>query len=354
MKRRRCLEALLATSLLAACSPRPPADGRTLLRVSAVTVPNTPWYEMWRRFGERLASAQAEIDCQLFIRSQLGSEEVALSNLRRGRVQMGGFSLQGAASVVPELNLILAPFLFDSAAEVDYVMDHWLSSLFAELLAARGLHFVQWAEVGWTHLYGKQPLVDPAQLAGQRMRSSTATGARLFAEAAGMDLISIPFPEVVPALQTGLIDGGQSGVGMYALAGIAREARHLSLTAHAFDTGLVLANRDWWRGMSAHRQGLVRAALDDVETSRRDVRAAMQQIESKMLAELGVSVHRPTPAQLEAWRQLAAPTHARLVEVIGGRAAEVYARIQAAKTAFRERCIDRERTDQAGCSAPVA
>ncbi|MEM9303044.1 MAG: TRAP transporter substrate-binding protein [Pseudomonadota bacterium] len=305
------------------------------MRVAAITAVGTPWNDMWVRFEERMdEAALPQVDLQMYVTGQLGSEESTLSNMRRGRVQVGGYSLQGAASVVPELSIILAPFLFDSRDEVDYVMDEYLADVFTDLFAAKGLHFVQWAEVGWTNIYSREPVLAPDDVSGLAFRTSPAEGARLFGEAMGVDLISIPFPEVVPSLQTGLIRAGQSGVGMYALTGIAQEAPHFTRTRHAFDTGVVIANKAWFDALAPEVQHAFRDAIDPIDFSRQDVRDVLEQIENETFPEIGVVVHELAPAERDAWREATAGSHERLIEQAGGRSQEVYDAILAGKAAF--------------------
>ncbi len=339
---RRASLILLSTMMLISCgsddeqsASAASGPGPAELRVAANSAPGTPWHDMWVRFEQGLAQQAPEaIDLQLFVTGQLGGEEATLSSLRRGRIQMGGYSLQGASSIVPELSMILAPYLFNSPAEVDFVMDQYLNELVAELFADKGLHFVQWAEVGWTHVFSREPILMPDDARGEPLRASTAPGARAFGKAIGSDLISIPFPEIVPGLQTGLIEGGQSGIGMYALTGIAKEAPHLTLTAHAFDTGVVLINKKWWDALPESSQAAIRASLDEVQFSRRDVRRVIADIQQRQLAELGVTVHELNDAQRQAWRDAADQTHVELVADVGGRAQEMYDAIIAGKRAF--------------------
>ena len=118
------------------------------MRITAVAAPGTPWHDSWDYFAEQLAKDPEQgFDPRFYLSGQLGSEESALSQLRRGRVQLGGFSLQGASNVVPELGILMSPYLFTSYAEVDHAMDNYLLPAFDELFAARGLVLLSWAEV---------------------------------------------------------------------------------------------------------------------------------------------------------------------------------------------------------------
>ncbi|MBT8446248.1 MAG: TRAP transporter substrate-binding protein [Gammaproteobacteria bacterium] len=326
---------LLIVPVLTGCeAPRP---GVEQVRVVSLSVPGTPWHDLWLRFGKRLAALQRDdIEAELFITGEIGSEETSLANLRRGRVQIGGFSLQGIATVVPELSLLLAPYLFESRDEVDFVLDNFMTAEFDALLAERGMQLLQWAEVGWTHIYSREPLTGPASAAGLPMRASNALGSRVFAEAIGADLIPVTFSEVIPALQTGLIRSGQSGIGMFAIAGIAREARHLTLTRHAFDSGLIVANRDWFMALSDEHRRILIGAMDTTEQARQAIRTSLEEMSAGFVVA-GVTVSTPSAEQQRAWQATTEGSHQRMVERIGGSAPRVYAAILEAKAAWRAR-----------------
>lgn len=314
-------------------------DKRLKVRVTSLGIPDTPWHDFWLRFATTLEQNDDadEIDLDLFISGELGSEETALGNLRRGRIQIGGFALQGVATLIPELNVLLAPYLFDSREEAAYVMDNYLSDAYAKLFAGKGLTLIQWSEVGWFHIYGKKPLLTPDATRGISMRSSNALGSRYFAEAIGADLIPLSFAEVIPALQTNLIESGQTGVGMYTLAGIARAAPHLMLTRHAFDMGPILANKDWYDGLPERLRRLIFDSIESAEVNRTLIRAALDNYFRNSLPAMAVTVHELDAEQQAKWRAVSLPTHRKLLQDTGGQAEHIYALVQRGKAEFNIR-----------------
>lgn len=338
----RSLPVLVALLLaLSACGEQPGSGQEQepeLVRVGSLSAPGTPWHDEWLRFEARFAQQpDTGLQLNLFISGQLGSEETVLSNLRRGRVQLGGFSLHGLASVVPELSVLLAPYLFESRAEVDFVMDNYLTDIFTELFAAQGITLLRWSEVGWNHIFCRDPVETPADIRGLKIRASSAIGPQEFARRVGADNVPVNYAELITALQTGLLDCGQGGVGLYALSGAAQEAPHLTLTYHIFDTGLVVANRAWLDALAPEQRDALLGSLEPADLGRRTLRAALASLQSEKLGELGVIVHELDAEQDAAWRRAAMGSHAAVVEETGGRAAEVYALIQEGKREFSAR-----------------
>ena len=332
---------LLAVLLLAACggdSGVQAEDEKLVVVIGASGAIDTPWHEGWRRFERRVnAAAYPGLELQMFVNGQLGTEETILANVRRGRVQYAGTSLHGMSSVVPELSVILAPYLFESYAQVDFVTDRFLTPVFTEMLAERGLKFIQWSEVGWNHVYCREPRLKPEEFRGVKMRASTAIAPQVFADTIGADNIPLPFDETLPALQTGLIECGQSGAGQYLLSGIADEAPHYTLTTHAYDSGVQFANAEWYESLPQEARQVLIDALD-VQQENRDLVREVIAVQEREWQEQGrVTFYALTEEQQSRWREAASGSHQKLISRIGGRAQEIYDLIQAGKAEFAAR-----------------
>ena len=161
-------------------------------------------------------------------------------------LQFANLSAMAVSAVVPEMAVLYAPFLFDNEAEADFIYDNYLTPFYRELLAAKGLHLVSWYEIGFVDVYGKQPLLVPEDARGRRFRVGAGPAARLFAASLEADVIPLGFADVVPSLQTGLIEAGENAVSLYARTGIAGEAPHLTITDHSFGVSAIVASKDWW------------------------------------------------------------------------------------------------------------
>jgi len=332
---------LLAALLVAACggdSGPQEDDGRRLVVIGASGAIDTPWHDGWRRFERRVYEAEYPgLELQMSVNGQLGTEETILAQARRGRIQYAGTSLHGMSSVVPELSVILAPYLFDSYEEVDFVTDNYLTPVFTEMLAERGLTFIQWSEVGWNHIYCRQPRVEPGEFRGVKMRASTAIAPQVFTNSIGADNIPLPFDETLPALQTGLIECGQSGAGQYLLSGIAGEAPHYTLTGHAYDSGVQFANSQWYDSLPEEVRQVLANALDGQQENRDIVREVIAGQEREWQEAGRVTFYILTAEQQARWREAAQGSHRKLIDRIGGRAQEIYDLIQVGKADFAAR-----------------
>lgn len=323
-----CCIALLA---LSACG-RPPGEAQ-VINVAGTATPNTPGEATWLQFKQAAeAAADGQVVLRTLIYGQLGSEEQLLSGLRRGRIQFANLSAQSVSTLVPELSLLYAPYLFDDEAEADFIYDNYLTGVFSELLAAQGLHLVTWYEIGFHSVYAREPVLVPADLVGRRFRVSSGINARLFAESLGADVIPLGFGDIVPSLQTGLIDAGENSISLYARTGIASEAPHFTLTRHVFGISVIVAGKRWWDAQPAD----LRKILRETFPSARDSRLATRAQDARDLADpvLGIVSHVLNPQQRAAWKQTTSGVTPLLLESIGGRSAEIHALILEGKQAY--------------------
>jgi len=285
-----------------------------------------------RSFGEAT-------DVKLLVGGEAGTEESMLSSLRRGRAQFGVLTVPGTSTAVPELGLLMAPYLFDSFAEADFVLDEYLAEPVTALFAAKGLVFIQWVDSGWWNLFAKQAIPTPEDGRGLRLRAASGEAPVAFLRAFGADIIPLPFAEVIPGLQTGLIDGGATNTAMYVAMGMYQHAPHLTLTRHAINPGVVLANKRWFDGLSPGRQALVTQAFVSSEVLRAGVRQEARDALALVRAK-GLMPYQPDAAELARWRAMSLPVQQQLVERIGGASADLYRQIRFGKAAFHRQAAE--------------
>ncbi|MCC5866966.1 MAG: TRAP transporter substrate-binding protein [Gammaproteobacteria bacterium] len=304
--------------------------------IGGTAAPRTAGEEQWLMFQRAVEGSDEGFSLRMLIYGQLGSEEQLVSGLRRGRVQFANLSAMAASTVLPEFALLYAPYLFDSYEEADYVFDNYLTSRFRDMLAERGMHLITWNEIGFHHVYGKRPLLTPADMRGVRFRVSASPASQLFAQAVGADRISIGFGDIVPSLQTNLIDAGENGVPLYARTGIAGEAPHLTLTAHSLGMSVIVAEKGWWDGLTDSQRELFGTAFPSIQITRSMIREEIDRDLAISETELGFTSHELTPEQRAQWIEATRGTHEPLIRTLGGQSREIYELIQQGRAAYQQ------------------
>lgn len=327
--------------LLSGCGQSGPAEqsdaaGSVELTVGGTTFPETEGERHWLQFAEQSElKTDGAIAPKMLIYGQLGSEEQIISALRRGRIQFANVSAMAISTLVPESALLYAPFLFESEAEADFILDEYLTPVYRELLAEQGLHLITWYEIGFLQVYGKEPLLVPADAKGRRFRVGAGLAARMFAESLNTDVIPLGFTDVVAGLQTGLIEAGENAVSLYARSGIAPEAPQLTLTNHSYGVSMIVVQKEWWDKQTPEVQQVLNTSFPGIRESRLDVRAeSVRDLENAKV--LGITIHVLDDSQRAAWVSAAGGIRDELADAIGGRSAEILAVISRGRLAYQE------------------
>lgn len=305
--------------------------------VAGSGIRGTAGERQWLAFQKHVEEAAAgELELKMLIYGELGSEEQIISGLRRGRVHFANVSALVASTVVPELSLLYAPYLFDELPEADFVLDKYLTAEYARMLAARGLHFVTWFDLGQSHIYAREPILRPADMRGRRFRVSASKSAELFARALGADVIPLGFADIVPGLETGLIEAGENALQLYARAGTPTAAPHLTLTGHSLGMSVIVAGKRWWEGLSVRQRDVLTRSFPSLEVTRAAIRAEDAR-DVDNATELGFTVHSLGSAGRAEWAAATRVTHEQLIEEIGGESRKLYELIQTGRAAYAKR-----------------
>lgn len=300
-------------------------------RVGAFSLPNSPWDVQWSRFRESVNASGLELE--YFIRGEIGSEEAMLSALKRTRLQVAGISLQGLASVVPELNVALSPFLFESAEEVDFVYDEVLLDITNELLEPHGLLLIRWLESGWFSIGSQTPISVPSDLDGLRIGGSPNIAIQGFLRGVGADSVPIASVDLVQALDTGLVDGAIKPTALV-YSNLRERVTHVTLFNVAYDTGGLVTNRKWFEGLSSAYQDALRNGHGPSAKVRQEVRDMVNDQLADMSQNGPILVY-PSDSDVAHWQTAGRAAHPSIIRGSGDEAQRMYDAIISGIDVFR-------------------
>ena len=330
MKRRNFISgasAIIASPAFAQSKAREVAIG-------AYVIPGSPSEVLFNDYARKIAAdSKGALAPNMLIHGEGGSEEQVLTAIRRGRIHVASLSTLVLSSIIPEMALLSAPYLFDSIPEFDFVLENTIIPRANALAADKGLVALRWIELGPQNLYSKKPIVTPDQIKNVRIRVSQDTAAKAFMEALGADVIYLASPDVLPSLQTGLIEGGITPTIAYAQTGLPPEAPHFTLFEYTEIGNLLVAGKSWLESLPADQADLIKGAF----APNAEIRTVLRGLAADALArqkEYGFTAHALTPDQMAQWRAIGQSTIKPLIEEIGGKSQELYDAIQAGRQQF--------------------
>lgn len=309
------------------------ATSETVLRFSTLAPPNTPWMAHFQGWADNVAQASdGELRIEIYPSGQLGNEFEVYRQVQRGRIDAAAFAGSILAEKIPEFALMSTPFLFDDISVIDCVYDGAFGDQLRQRVDDENLTFMQWGETGWVHVFAKEDLTDVASAQGYKIRVAPQPMSRLLWDSVDADGTEIPFAEMPPALQTGLVRGGEASEIAFVATGLGRSAPHLMKTAHMHQAGIMVISGRSWQKLSAEQQQILRDAMPSVS----DLRGSVRHVAGKLLdkyAASGAPIHELTEAERAAWKDKVAPGWPGFVAELGGDAETLWPMLMEAKTA---------------------
>lgn len=136
----------------------------------------------------------------------VGDEMDVLRKMRIGQLHGGAFSGVGLGSVLSSVRVLELPLLFRDAGEVDFVTGR-VEEKFARAFAGRGFTLLTFAEAGSVHIFSKKPIRRREDLEGVKIWAWQGDPlAAALLERYQVAPVPLALPEVLPSLQTGLIN----------------------------------------------------------------------------------------------------------------------------------------------------
>lgn len=289
------------------------------IRFATIAPEGTPWTDQLKAMKKRIESeSKGRIKFVIYTGGQLGGELETLRSLQRGRIQGWGGSNGAVTSLVPELQLLELPYLFMNEKEVDYVLDNVVFKPFSEILDKKGFLLHSWNENGWRHFATKKnPVLNPADLKGLKVRSQESPIHIAMWNAFGASPVPISIPEVMSALQTGLVDGFDNSTLFTSATGWYQSINHFVLSSHMYQAGLIIYNKKFFDSLPKDLQKVVLGDQKlEAQTGRKGVREIEPEI-IKILEADGVKVHKMNDQQKEQFAKLVKSVHQKFRKTVG-------------------------------------
>ena len=235
-----------------------------------------------------------------------GTEADTVRRMRIGQLDASMLTVVGLTEIDPSVAALqYMPMMFRSWQELDYVREKLRPRLEAKL-AAKGFVALVWGEGGWVQFFTKDPITQPEQF--RRARIFTWSGDRVQAsvmKSQGYHPVPIPISDILPALETGMVDVVPIAP-LWALVGqFDRIVGHMLRINWVPIVGATVMRRARFEGLPpAAREALLHGAAE--ATVKLRAHRGVQDDESvRAMQARGLNVRAMTPELERAWRGVA-------------------------------------------------
>jgi tripartite ATP-independent transporter DctP family solute receptor len=272
----------------------------TTIKIATLLPPGYPPSRAWELVAQRaLELSEGRLRFELEIPFTGGNEMEALLRVRSGEIDMVSVTTYVAGALVPLSQLLDLPFVFPDRESAHRLLDGPLGMNILESFESFGLHGLAFFENGMRHFTNSlHPIRRPSDMRKMRVRIQDSVVYLALMHALGASPKVIPFGDVYRSLQNHEVDAQENPLPNTLGARLHEVQRYLSLTAHTYNTQIVLGNIERWRSLPAQDREIVQQAFKEATVYHRRVSGDDDQ---HALAELRkhLEVHELQPDERE-------------------------------------------------------
>jgi TRAP-type C4-dicarboxylate transport system substrate-binding protein len=326
---------LLAALLLAA--PPVYAQQAVKIRLATLAPKGSTYHRALQEMGEKWRQAQgAGSTFTIYTDGTQGGEGDVVRRMRVGQLNAALLSAVGLSEIDTGVGALqYVPMLYRNWEEVDYARERVRGTLEKRLLD-KGFVVLFWGDAGWVRYFAREPAVRPSDFRKTKMwvwAGNTDQADML--KSMGYQVVPLEVTDILPGLQTGLINSLPAGA-YFALAGqFDTVAKHMVDLKWAVLMGGAVVTKKVWDGMSQAGREQLRAAAEQAGLKIRTRARQEDQEAVEAMKKRGLTVHPVTPEVEAEWRQVADQVYPR----IRGNwvSADVFDAVRAAVAEYRKK-----------------
>ncbi len=291
-----------------------PAAAAAKLKLGTIVPVGTSYHKALMGMADtwRKESAGAA-DLNIFAGGKLGGEAEMVGLMKVNSLQAAMLSSVGLSEIEPAVaGLQNIPMGFHNLAEADYVGEK-LRPMLEDRLNRKGFVVLCWSDAGWVRIFSNKPVTHPDDL--RKLKLFTWSGSPANVEvyrAAGFNAVPLETADIVPSLQTKLIDAVPVPPFFALATQVDARAPYMLEINWAPLVGAVVVSKETWEKFPEN----VRAALlkSATETGKEIKAAGRKEMDDSVAAmtRRGLKVTAVPPALEAEWRQAAETVYPKI------------------------------------------
>ena len=304
MKAKHLLGTALAVAITAATMSTASAADVTL-RFANVT--NQPSIDAGQIFCDVAAKeSNGRLEIKHFPNNMLGDDRTVTESMLMGDIALVQTQPSVLASMVPDLYVWDAPFLFDKIEDAWQCLDGPLGHAVNDQVESKGLKYLAALENGYRHYTNNKVAVRvPADVKGQKLRVMETDLQIAMWKNWGANPTPMAFTEVISALQQGTIDAQENPLSIIDSNKLYEVQHYISLTGHLFSPHCLYINKEIYDDLDADIRTALDKAVAAYQTAQRARAVELNALSVEKFKKAGCEVIELTAEERNQWRQAA-------------------------------------------------
>lgn len=244
------------------------------------------------------------MEIEIFWNTLGGSLQVT-EQVKNGTLDMALTDDSVLGSFYPPMQAFQIPYLFASSpAAWEFANTETVKQMTEDMRQATGMRTLGFSQNGFRNITNnKHEVKTPDDMAGLKMRTMQSQVYVAFMGSMGASATPIAWPELVPALRTGVVDG-QENAAITVLDGKLYEVqKYMSVNEHVYGFHLILINDDVYTGLTEDQRKILHEAVRLHSELANAIKTAADIVAVGQLRDLGMEVHVTSPTEKAMFRE---------------------------------------------------
>jgi TRAP-type C4-dicarboxylate transport system substrate-binding protein len=242
----------IGVGLLLAALPLSSARAEVIIKLGTLAPNGSTWHTLLKEMGQKWEQASGgKVKLRIYPGGVLGNEGDMIKKMRIGQLQAAALTTIGLHDVAPDAQAVDVPMMIDSWATLDYVMERMAPKL-EKIIESKNYVVLGWSEVGFVRFFSTKKYASLTELQTAKVFCWEGDPASAEAwRAGGFHPVVMSSTDIVPGLQTGLIDTVALAP-LYAYSSrMFEKAKYMLDLPWAVLTGGTVVRRDEWEKVPA-------------------------------------------------------------------------------------------------------
>jgi TRAP-type transport system periplasmic protein len=222
------------------------------VKLGTLAPSGSPWHALLKEMAQKWSEASGgQVKLKIFPGGVLGNEGDMVRKMRVGQIQAAAVTTIGLHDITPEPQAVDTPLGVTNYEELDYVMSR-LEPKLNGALESKGYVAIQWSDVGFVRFFSTKPIAKIDDMKSAKLFAWDGDPESVKAwRAAGFQPVVLSSTDVIPSLQTGMIDT-IAAAPLYAFTSrIFQKANRMNDLPWAILTGATVVRKEIWEQIPA-------------------------------------------------------------------------------------------------------
>lgn len=253
------------------------------------------------------------VNITVYPSGQLGSAAAVLQDIQNNTVQLT-VTVASIDSIVPESDVILAPYMFPSASVAMKVLDGPIMQQVWNKFSAHNMKVIGVWQFGYADLLTTKPVPDLSSLSGQSIRVMAPLVGNIVMQDFGANPTPMALNQAFTALETNALDGMEDPPATIYSGKYYQAAKNIALTKEIFVAAPVFVSSGFWNQLSDSEKNAITKAEAEVLPYEESVASQQDASDLAAMKQEGVTVTSP---DLAPFKQKAADATKELANKLG-------------------------------------